>query len=279
MLLDLLLEPWSYAFMQKAFVAAILASLNCASIGTYLVLRRMSFMGEALSHTILPGVVFAYLRGVQMFLGALGASLLTALGVSFFVRKNHLREDSAIGVVLSTMLALGIAMMSYTQSFKDFSHILFGSILGVEAKDLWLIGIMTLLVLGVLCALHKELELSSFDHTYAKLIGTRPSALRTLLLILISLSVVSAVKMVGTLLTTALLIIPPVTAQALAKTLKNILFLSSSFALVASLLGLYISFYYPIASGAAIVLSASTLFLLAYTYKSWQNFRSYKRSN
>jgi ABC-type Mn2+/Zn2+ transport system permease subunit len=279
MLLDLLLEPLSYGFMQKAFLAAIFASLNCASIGTYLVLRRMSFMGEALSHTILPGVVFAYLRGFQMFVGALGASLLTALGVSFFVRKNHLREDSAIGVVLSTMLALGIAMMSYTQSFKDFTHILFGSILGVDAKDLWLIGAISLLVLGIMYALHKELELSSFDNTYAKLIGTRPSALRTLLLILISLSVVSAVKMVGTLLTTALLIIPAVTAQALAKTLKGILFLSNFFAIVASLIGLYISFYFPIASGAAIVLSASSFFLVAYSYKGLKGFKAYQHSH
>lgn len=276
MLLDLLLEPFSYAFMQKAFLAAMLASLNCASIGTYLVLRRMSFMGEALSHTILPGVVFAYLRGFQMFLGALGASLLTALGVSFLARKNHIREDSAIGVVLSTMLALGIAMMSYTQSFKDFSHILFGSILGVEARDLYLIGLITLLVLGVLYALHKELELSSFDNTYSKLIGIRPSTLRTLLLLLIALSVVSAVKTVGTLLTTALLIIPPVTAQALAKTLKSILLLSSGFALGASLVGLYLSFYYPVASGAAIVLCASTCCLLVYTYKSLKRFRAYR---
>lgn len=268
MLLDHFLEPWNYPFMQKAFLVAVLASLNCASIGTYLVLRRMSFMGEALSHTILPGVVFAYLKGFQLFWGALGASLVTAFGVSFFVRKNHLKEDSAIGVVLSAMLALGIAMMSYTQSFKDFTHILFGSILGVQAVDLWLIGNITLLVIGLLHILHKELELSSFDPTYATLIGSRPSALRTLLLVLIALSVVSAVKTVGTLLTTALLIIPAVTAQALAKTLRGILLLSNFFALASSILGLYASFYYPIASGAAIVLSATVFFLLAYTYKT-----------
>lgn len=274
MLLDLLLEPWGYPFMQKAFLMASLASLNCASIGTYLVLRRMSFMGEALSHTILPGVVFAYLQGFQLFWGALGASLITACGVSFFVRKNHMREDSAIGVVLSAMLALGIAMMSYTQSFKDFTHILFGSILGVQGRDLWLISSITLLVLGLLYALHKELELSSFDATYAGLIGARPSALRTLLLILIALSVVSAVKTVGTLLTTALLIIPAVTAQALARTLRGILILSNAFALGGSMMGLYISFYSPIASGAAIVLSTTVFFLLAYIYRSIRSLRA-----
>jgi ABC-type Mn2+/Zn2+ transport system permease subunit len=274
MLLDILLEPWGYPFMQKAFLVASLASLNCASIGTYLVLRRMSFMGEALSHTILPGVVFAYLMGFQLFWGALGASLITACSVSFFVRKNHLREDSAIGVVLSAMLALGIAMMSYTQSFKDFTHILFGSILGVQGGDLWLISSITLLVLGLLYALHKELELSSFDATYAGLIGARPSALRTLLMVLIALSVVSAVKTVGTLLTTALLIIPAVTAQALARTLRGILILSNAFALGGSMIGLYISFYYPIASGAAIVLSTTVFFILAYLYRSIRSFRN-----
>src|SRR5690554_4394489 len=124
-MLDLLSAPLGFEFMQRAFVAAVLAGINCGVIGVYVILRRMAFMGGALTHTILPGVVFAYLRGLSMFTGALAASLITALGIGWLSGRRNIREDTAIGVMLSGMFAVGVLMMGYTQSYRDFGSLLF----------------------------------------------------------------------------------------------------------------------------------------------------------
>lgn len=262
-MINFISEPFQYAFMQKALLGVIFASLNCAIIGTYVVLRRMAFLGEALTHTLLPGIVFAYLRGVHLFWGALTASMVTALGIGFLSSREGIRQDSAIGVILSFMFALGILMMSTVHSFRDFNAILFGSILGVTTGDLLLAASISAVVLCLLFAFHKELELSSFDHNYARLIRARPNLLRYLLYLLVALSVVSAVQMMGALLTTAMLIIPAVTASLLSQSLVRIMFIAVFVALISGVGGLYISFYMEVATGACIVINAFVYFLLA----------------
>ncbi len=268
MLPELITEPLEFAFMRNALWAVILASLNCAVVGVYVVLRRMAFMGGALSHTILPGMVFAYLRGIHLFWGALVAAIITALGVGWLSSRRRMREDTAIGVMLSAMFAIGVVMMSRVRSFRDFGDLLFGSILAVTPQDLYLTGGVSLIVLIVLALFHKELELSSYDPEYSRVIGARPNRLRHVLLLLVALSVVSAVQIVGALLATALLITPAAAATLLARNLPGAMLISILIAIGSGIMGLYISYYQNIASGAAIVLCASTCFILAWIYRS-----------
>lgn len=278
MTFESLLEPFQYAFMQKAFIGIILASINCAAIGSYVVIRRMAFFGEALTHTLLPGIVFAYLRGIHLFWGALSASIITALGIGLLSSHKEVRQDTAIGVILSLMFAIGVLMMGIVRSFRDFSSILFGSILGVTSGDLLLTGSITFIVLSVLFLLHKELELSSFDQCYAKLIRVKPNLLRYILLLLTALSVVSAVQMIGALLTTALLITPAAAAALIARTFRSLMFFSILFAIIAGIIGLYLSFYLQVSSGAIIVVNASAIFIITWVirliYERWQTIQN-----
>lgn len=274
-MLEFFTEPLKESFMQKAFLGIILASVNCATIGCYVILRRIAFLGEALTHTLLPGVVFSFLRGMHLYVGALMASLATVVGIGFLTSKSEVRQDSAIGVVLSLMFALGILMMSTAKSFRDFQGILYGSILGVTTSNLILMGLVTVIVLSALYWLHKEMELAALDPVYAQLIHVKPKLLYYLLLFLVAASVVSAVQMIGALLTTALLIVPAATAALVARTVIQMMMISVLIAVVAGIVGLYGSFYFQISAGAAIVVTCSILFFILFVGK--RGFDGWKR--
>lgn len=263
-MIDWLTEPFQAEFMRRALFAASLAGINCAAVGVYLVQRRMSFFGGALSHTVLPGMVFAFLRGIDIFWGALGAALATALGVGWLSKRRQVGEDAAIGVVLSGMFALGVLMMSRVNSFRDLNALLFGSVLGVGPEDLALAGGATVLVLAALALWHKELELSSVDPEYARVIGARPGRLRFVLLLLTALSVVTAVRVVGALLATALLITPAAAALLWARSIFSAMLIASAIAVVSVLAGLTISYHADLSSGACIVLCTTAIFLLSW---------------
>ncbi|MDR2863348.1 MAG: metal ABC transporter permease [Puniceicoccales bacterium] len=260
-------ELFQEDFMCRALLGIILASLNCAVLGTYVVLRRMAFVSTALTHTILPGVVFAMLRGFSLYWGALGAALLTALGIGCIANRRELREDTAIGVIFSFMFALGVLMMSYVQSFRDFTELLFGSALGITERDLWLIAAVSGIIFLLLALFHKELELSSYDEEYARQCGMSPGWLRMLLLLLVALGTVSCVRLVGALLTTALLITPAAAAALLARTLTGVMLLSAVIGIASGVTGLCISYYYPVPVGAAVVLVCSAFFFAAFLSK------------
>lgn len=189
-----LVEPFiRFQFMRNSLMAVVLVGTLCATIGVYVVLRRMAFIGDALAHTVLPGIVFAYFNNINLFLGAVVAGLLTAFGIGWLSRRETLREDTAIGIMFTFMFALGILLMSTARSFRDFTHILFGNVLGVTPSDLLLISIVAVIVLGTLILFHKEFELTSFDPTHAEVIGLRADRLRYVLLILLALTVVTAI--------------------------------------------------------------------------------------
>lgn len=263
-LIELLIFPFRYQFMQYGLLASILVGLSCSLLGVYVVLRRMAFIGDAMAHTALPGVVAAWLSGWSLFGGAVLASLLTALGISWFSRKQKVREDTAIGILFTAMFALGVLMVSFTKSFRDFSHILFGNILALSAQDLLLCFIVTVIVILALLLLSKELELSSVDPSHAKTIGLSPDLMRTLLLLLLALTVSTGIQAVGVVLTSALLVTPAAAASLLTKRLGIMMLLSSIFAIISGIVGLYASFYFNVSSGAAIVLSATFFFVLAW---------------
>ncbi len=266
--LDWFLAPFQYTFMRTAALAGVLVSLTCASLGAYVVLRRMAFIGDALAHTVLPGLVIAYLNRWNMTVGAILAGIATALGIGWLSRRREVREDTAIGILFTGMFALGILLMSSVRSFRDFTHMLFGYIVGVTDAQLRLFALIALVVLVVLILLHKELELTSFDPTHAQVIGLRADRLRDVLLVLMALAVVGAIQAVGVVLTSALLIVPAAAAAMLTRRLVPMMALASAIAIVATLVGLLASYHLDVSSGATIVLTCIVCFLTAWVLRA-----------
>jgi manganese/iron transport system permease protein len=263
-MIEWLIAPFRFGFMQTALLAAILIGLACASIGVYVVLRRMAFIGDALAHTVLPGLAVAYLNQMNLFVGALIAGVLTALGIGWLSRRDAIREDTAIGIMFTGMFALGVLLISTVRSFRDLTHILFGNILGVTVDDLILIAIITAVTLLLLFLFHKELELTSFDPIHAEVIGLRADRLRYLLLILLAFTVVTSIQVVGVVMTSALLVTPAAAAALLTNRLPRMIGIAIVIAVVSGIVGLYASFYADVSSGAAIVLASTGMFFLAW---------------
>lgn len=250
--------------MVRGLAAAALVGAVCAVVGAFVVLRGMAFFGDALAHAILPGVGVAYLFGGAsgpLFWGALGAAVLTALGIGAVTRGGRLREDTAIGVIFAGVYALGIALISAFRSYSvDLTHILFGDILTITPYDLLLIGLFGGIVLLVLAAFYKEFVVISFDPTHAASLRLPAEPLRYLLLVLVAVTVVVSLKTIGAGLMTAMLITPAATASLLTKRLPRLILLAALFGAGAGVVGLYLSYYVAIASGAAIVLVTTTGF-------------------
>ncbi len=262
-----LLQPLHFSFMRSAFLAVVLVGLTCAVLGCYVVLRRMAFIGDAIAHTALPGIVVAYLQGINVFFGALVAGLLTALGIGWLSGREELREDTAIGVLFTSMFALGVLIISKSRSFRDFSNMLFGDVLGVTHLDLLFFATIAVLVLGTVALIYKELELTSVDPSYAVVIGLRARWVRNLLLVLLSLAVVTGIRAVGVILISALLITPSAAASLVTRSLLQMMVVGSLIAVASGVIGLYASFYYNVAAGASIVLAGSGLFAVAFSIR------------
>ena len=262
-----LFEPLAYGFMQRGFIAALMVGILCSIVGCYVVLRSMAFLGDALAHAILPGVAVAYLLGANLILGALIAAVLVAIGVGFFSRQGTLKEDTAIGILFTAALAFGVALISTIRSYAvDLTHILFGNILGVSWSDLLFIAGVGLFVLACLVVFYRPFLIISFDPILAATLRLPVQLLRNLLLILLALSIVASIQAVGVGLAAAMLVTPAATAFLLVKRLPQMMGLSALIGALASLIGLYASYYANIASGSAIVLTATFFFLLAFLF-------------
>jgi manganese/iron transport system permease protein len=267
-LLEPLIAPFRYSFMQTGLLAVVLIGVPAAVIGTYVVLRRMAFIGDALAHTVLPGLVVAYLVGWSLSGGAIVAGVITAVLIGWLARRQEIREDTAIGIVFTGMFALGILLISTVRSYRDFTHMLFGNILGVTVDDLRLMAVLAAAVLAALLLFHKELELSSADPTYARVIGIPVDRLTLLLLILLAFCVVTGIQAVGVVLTSALLVTPAAAAALLTHRLVHMMALAAFFVVVAGVVGLYASFYFNVSSGASIVLTCTLIFGMAWTVRT-----------
>jgi manganese/iron transport system permease protein len=261
------LEPLQYGFMQRGLIAAIMIGILCAVIGCYVVLRSMAFLGDALAHAILPGVAVAYLLGGSLLLGALVAAVIVALGIGFFTRGGIIREDTAIGILFAAALSLGVALISSIRTYAvDLSHILFGNILGVSVSDLAIIAILSGLVLVVLLVLYRPFLVVSFDPVLAKTLRLPADGLRNLMLILLAITIVVSMQTVGIGLVAAMLVTPAAAAYLLTHRLPAMMAVSAAIGGLSSIIGLYLSYYLNIASGAAIVLTSTGFFLLAFFF-------------
>lgn len=258
-----LTEPLSLPFMQTALAAAVLVGVASALLGVYVVHRRMAFVGDALAHTTLPGVAVAYLGGASLSLGAMAAGVFTAVLIGWASGRRRVAEDTAIGVVFTGMFALGVVILSRAGATRNLTDVLLGNVLAVTPADLWRIGGVTAAVAGVLLLLHKELELTSFDPTHAAAVGLNPDRLRLVLLVLLALTVVTAIQLIGLILTTALLVTPAATASLVTARLSRAMPAAAGLAVVASAAGLLASYHLRVPAGAAIVLAAVGLFVVA----------------
>ncbi len=265
--------------MQHGLLAALMVGVLCAVIGCYVVLRGMAFLGDALAHAILPGVAIAYLLGSNLLLGALVAAVVVAVGIGFFSRRGALKEDTAIGILFAAALALGVALISTIRTYAlDLSHILFGDVLGVSVGDLWLTAGLSLLVLAAIVILYKPFLVISFDPVLAATLRLPAEPLRFLMLGLLALTVVVSLQTVGVGLVAAMLVTPAATAYLLTRRLRTMMILSALIGAFSGVAGLYLSFYVQAASGAVIVLVATSLFLLVFLFAPrrgwvWQRVR------
>jgi len=266
-MIESLSTPLSYAFMQRGLMASVMVGLLCSIVGCYVVLRSMAFLGDALAHSILPGVAVAYLLRANLMVGALVAAIIVAVGISMISRQGTVKEDTAIGILFAAALSLGVVLISSIRSYAvDLSHILFGNVLGVSLQDLWVIAGLSAAVLATIFLLYREFLIVSFDPVLAATLRLPATFLRTLLLVLLAVTIVISLQTVGVGLVAAMLVTPGATAYLLARRLPTMMAISGIVGILSSIIGLYLSYYANVSSGAAIVLVCTGFFALAFLF-------------
>jgi manganese/iron transport system permease protein len=269
--MSLLLAPLQYPFMLRALLASTMVGVLCTVMGTYVVLRGMAFLGDALAHAILPGVAIAYVLHGNLLVGATVAAVVIALGIGLFSKEGAIREDTAIGILFAAALSLGIALISTIRTYAvDLSHILFGNVLGVSSLDVWLTAALGFVILLTVFVLYKPFLVISFDPVLAATLRLPAPLLRNLMLVLLALTVVVSLQTVGVGLAAAMLVTPAATAYLLTRRLLSMMLIAAALGALSSVVGLYLSYYINIVSGSAIVLTATVFFLLAFLFNPRQ---------
>lgn len=262
---EFLADPWTAEFMQRALVAALLAGVASAVVGSFVVLRGMSFIGDALPHASFGGVAIAFVLGFDLRLGGAIAAIFWALVIGVVTRRGLVRHDTAIGLSLMAGFALGVLIVSRQNSYTvDLFSFVFGNVLGLTWSDVQVTAALAGLVVLLVVLFYKELLFASYDPSMAAASGIPVGALHYGLLVLIGLTVVIGLQVMGVVLVLAMLVAPAATAQLLARSLPGIMLIGSLVAMVAVACGLYIAWYADVSASAAIVLSATGAFLLAF---------------
>jgi len=262
--LEAVLEPLGYAFFIRALVASVVVGLVCAVVGSYMVLRGLAFMGDALSHSAFPGVVAAYLLKAPFYLGAAIAAVGTALAIGWVARRGRLRGDTAIGVLFAGMFALGIFLFSTIPNYVgDLFGFLFGEVLGISDGDLLALSVLAMIVLATVALLWKELLFSTFDPLGAAAAGLPVVRLDYLFLALIALTIVVSLQAVGIILVVAMLVTPAAVGQLVASSFTRLVGVAVTVGIAGPVIGLYVSYWFDAAAGATIVLVETAIFIVA----------------
>lgn len=265
-LIQLLLQPFSFGFMQQAFVITLLVAIPMGLLSPFLVLKGWSLMGDAISHAVLPGVVLAYIAGIPLAIGAFAAGMICALATGFLKQNSRVKEDTVMGVVFSGMFGLGIVLYTKIQSDVHLDHILFGDMLGVAWRDIAETGVIAAVTLLALGIWRRDLLLHAFDPQHAQAIGLPVKFLHYGLLCILSLTIVGALKAVGIILAVAMLIAPGSVAFLVTKRFERMLLVSAAVAVSTSLTGIYLSFILDSAPAPTIVLLLTASFILAFVF-------------
>jgi manganese/iron transport system permease protein len=264
-MLHYLTDPLQFTFMQRALVAVVFTGLACGVLGSYVVLRGLAFIGDALTHAVFPGIVIAVAIGRSILLGALVVGLATALGIATISRNRRVKEDTAIGIVFAAMFALGVVLVSTLATYqRDVADLLFGQILAVSRTDLYLAAATTAVALIATLLLNKEFALIGFDRDMAEAMRYPVFVLDLVLLALITLAIVVSLQAIGNILVLAMLVTPAATARLLTQRLATMQVLSALLGVLAGVVGLYISFWWNVASGGAVVLTSTAIFFAVF---------------
>lgn len=267
-----------YDFLQSALLTAIMVGIMSGIVGSFIILRGMSLMGDAISHAVLPGVAVAYMFGFNILIGDSLFGILAAVLIGFVASRSKIKTDTSIGVIFSAFYALGFILISMAESSTNLHHILFGNILAVSDNDIMTTAIVLGVVILFVVAFYKELLVTSFDETYAKTYGLKVQIIHYALMLVLTLVTVSALQTVGIILVVAMLITPAATAFLWTDKLNWMLILSAILGVISSTVGLYFSYTFNWASGPAIVIVAAMLFTLSFIFSPKQNFFKLKRS-
>lgn len=264
--MDWLTEPFQYDFILRALLAGSLAAITCSLIGTWVVIRGMSFMGDALAHGVMPGIAVAFIVGVDIAIGAFISAIVMVIGINLVNRASKLSTDTGIGLLFVGMLALGVVIISRTRSFTgDLTSFLFGSVLGVKDSDIWLQSIAVVVTLVAVIGFHRLFLALSFNTEKSASLGMRPRLAHFAMLALIAIAIVASFRTVGTLLVFGLLIAPPATAALLVRRVPTMMITACAIGVLSIFIGLIITYHFDTAAGATMAGSAVAIFFLVLT--------------
>jgi manganese transport system permease protein len=269
-IIDFFEALFQYEFLQKALFTSVMVGIICGIVGCFIILRGMALMGDAISHAVLPGVAISYMLGISFFFGAVITGVLTAIGIGYVSQNSRIKHDMAIGIMFTSMFAVGIVIITLMKSSADLYHILFGNVLAVRMSDMWMTLGIGVLVIGLVVLFYKELLVSTFDPTMAQSYGLPNKWIHYALMVVLTMVTVASLQTVGIVLVVAMLITPAATAYLLTNRLSVMIYLAALFGVIASVFGLYFSFTYNLASGATIVLVSALLFAMAFFFSPTQ---------
>jgi manganese/iron transport system permease protein len=274
LLVNLLLEPLQWEFMRNALIIGILMGILCAIVGSYMIVQQMGMLAHAISHSVVAGLPIAYVMGISLFIGASIAGIFSAILLALIESSSRVKVDSAMALILSEFLAIGVVLIAVLPGANriDLSHILFGDILGVNQDDMKLTVIVTVATIIATILFYKELLFYTFDPQGAQANGMPTRYYYIGLVSAITLTVVASLQTVGSLLVIAMLVGPGVTAYLLVKELHQMMILGSMFGAFSSVMGMYLSYYFDVPSGAAIVLVVFAFFVLAFLFSPSDGF-------
>ena len=261
-------EPFSYAFMIRSLIVAVSVGLMLPLLGSYVINRNLGFMGDALAHASLPALVFGLLIGVNILIAAIPTAIFLALLLGYLINKSNIGEDTAIGIIFSSFFALGFILLSIFKNIAfNVEDLLFGQILGVSSFDVSITLILTTIVIITSFILYKQFLFISFDPKGAKVAGIKVNLFNNIFLVLLSLSIIAALQSVGIILVLSMLITPAAAAKLLMKSFPSSIITASIFGIIASLSGLYFSYYLDFPSGPSMALTATLIFIIVWIIK------------
>jgi len=273
MWIEYIYEPFSYSFMIRSLIVAVSVGVILPVLGSYVINRNLGFMGDAMAHASLPGLAFGLLIGVSIFIAAIPAAIIIALVLGYLINRSKIGEDTAIGIIFSSLFALGFIILSiYDHILLSVEDLLLGQILAVSSFDVWATLILSAIILITTLVLYKQFLFISFDPKGAKISGLNVRLFDNIFLVVLSLCIISSIQSVGIILVLSMLITPAAAAKLTTKTFSAAMVTGSAFGVIASLSGLYLSYYLDFPSGPSMALAATSIFIIVWIVKRSFNY-------
>ncbi|HCY7717984.1 TPA: metal ABC transporter permease [Staphylococcus aureus] len=270
-MLEFVEHLFTYQFLNRALITSIIVGIVCGTVGSLIVLRGLSLMGDAMSHAVLPGVALSFLFGIPMFVGALITGMIASIFIGYITSSSKTKPDAAIGISFTAFLASGIIIISLINTTTDLYHILFGNLLAITNSAFLTTIAIGSIVLILIIIFYRPLMISTFDPTFSRMSGLNTTLLHYFVMLLLSLVTVASIQTVGIILVVALLITPASTAFLISKKLYSMMIIASLISVISSIVGLYYSYIYNIPSGATIVLCTFVIYIITLFFTKFTN--------